>query len=100
RPAPTLSVVRSFQINESSMVQRHLSLITIEGSFVICRLDADAAVPSWASGGKFFSITRTKDELSIVCPKPAVPEGVRCESGWRCLRVAGTMDFSQIGVLA
>jgi len=25
---------------------------------------------------------------------------VRCEQGWRCLRVAGTLDFSLVGVLA
>ena len=29
-----------------------------------------------------------------------MPEGVRCERGWRCLGVAGTLDFSLVGVLA
>jgi hypothetical protein len=28
-----------------------------------------------------------------------VPEGVVAERGWRCLRVAGTMPFSVVGVL-
>jgi hypothetical protein len=45
-------------------------------------------------------MTRTADELSVVCWADAVPEGVRCEKGWRCLRVAGTLDFSLVGVLA
>ncbi len=48
----------------------------------------------------FFSITRTADELSIVCPQESVPEGVPCERGWSCLRVAGTIPFSVIGVLS
>lgn len=37
---------------------------------------------------------------AMVCLQSFVPEGVRCEVGWRCLRVAGAMDFSQVGILA
>ena len=29
-----------------------------------------------------------------------MPEGVVAERGWRCLRVAGTIPFSVVGVLA
>lgn len=29
-----------------------------------------------------------------------MPAGVRIEVGFRCLRVAGTLDFSAVGVLA
>jgi len=46
------------------------------------------------------SLTRTAGELSLVYCEEAVPDGVRCEQGWRCLRVAGTLDFSLVGVLA
>jgi hypothetical protein len=46
------------------------------------------------------SISRTPDELSIVCAEEAVPLDVRRESRWRCLRVAGTIDFGVVGVLA
>src|SRR6185437_6302828 len=70
------------------------------GTFAVCRLGADATIPPWATAGSFFSITRTADELSVVCNQDAVPEGVVSERGWRCLRVAGTMPFSVIGVLA
>jgi hypothetical protein len=47
-----------------------------------------------------FSVTRTPDELSVVCDASAVPDDVRCERGWRCLRVAGAMPFTLVGVLA
>lgn len=46
------------------------------------------------------STTCTADERSVVHCQEAVPEGVRCERGWRCLRVAGTLDFSLVGVMA
>jgi len=50
--------------------------------------------------GSFVTVTRTADELSVVCAEDAVPAGVRTQGGWRCLRVAGTLDFALVGVLA
>ena len=72
----------------------------VEGTYAVCQLEPDAPWPDWAAGGRFTSITRTADEVSVVCGQAAVPPGVGCESGWRCLRVAGTLDFSAVGVLA
>jgi hypothetical protein len=77
-----------------------LNLIAVDGIFAVCRLEADAPIPTWATADHFFSITRTADELSVVCYQDAVPEGVVGERGWRCLRVDGTMPFSVVGILA
>jgi hypothetical protein len=66
----------------------------------VCRLVNDALIPPWATASHFSSITRTADELSVVCRQDDVPDGIQCERGWRCLRVAGTIPFSVIGVLA
>jgi hypothetical protein len=79
-------------------VQRTLTILP--QTFAVCRLDPHAAVPGWVTEGEFTSMTRTPDELSIVCVEQAVPEGIRCERDWRCLRVAGPMPFSLIGVVA
>jgi hypothetical protein len=78
----------------------HLRLQLLDPVFAVCRLAHDAPVPPWAAAGPFLALTRTEDELSVVCRRDAVPEGVRCEPGWRCLRVAGPMAFSLVGVLA
>jgi hypothetical protein len=75
------------------------TLEVLPGSFAICRLDANADVPDWASGD-IVSITRTPDELSIVCSKDNVPHDIRAETGWRCLRMHGPLDFSMVGVIA
>ena len=64
----------------------------------ICRLPPEAPTPQ--AGAGLFSVTRTNDELSVVCEQLLVPDGVRCERAWRCLRVAGSMDFAVVGVLA
>jgi hypothetical protein len=77
-----------------------LTLAPVEGTYAVCRLEPDAPWPAWAAGSRFTSVTRTADEVSVVCEQAAVPPGIRCEPGWRCLRVAGTLDFAQVGVLA
>jgi hypothetical protein len=76
------------------------TLIVMEGSYAVCRLDGEAPIPAWASAGPFLSINRTPGELSIVCPQDSVARGVQCERDWRCLRVAGAIDLSEVGVLA
>src|SRR5262249_54092910 len=76
-----------------------LEVVVLPGNCAVCRLPPGEPFPAWATG-PFLSLTRTPDELSVVCREEAVPEGVRCEGGWKCLRVAGTLDFAQVGVLA
>ena len=75
-------------------------LTLLPDTFAICRLEANAAIPSWATAGKWFSITRTAEELSVVCQESGVPHGIKCERGWRCLQVTGPIPFSTVGVLA
>jgi hypothetical protein len=66
--------------------------------FAVARLDPAAEIPVWAA--KFFSLTRTTDELSIVCADQAVPMNVAAERGFRMFAVEGPLDFSLTGVLA
>lgn len=66
----------------------------------ICRLAPDEAVPDWAHNIVFSSITRTADELSIVCFAHEVPDHLPAERGWRILKMEGPFDLSLIGILA
>lgn len=70
-------------------------------TFAVCRLAPDASIPDWAMfDGLPVSITRTADELSIVCPESQVPIDVQAERGWRCFKILGPLPFSMTGVLA
>ncbi|VTR97660.1 aminoglycoside acetyltransferase : Sortase-like acyltransferase OS=Singulisphaera acidiphila (strain ATCC BAA-1392 / DSM 18658 / VKM B-2454 / MOB10) GN=Sinac_6048 PE=4 SV=1: Acetyltransf_1: ACT_7 [Gemmata massiliana] len=81
--------------------EHRLTLLALAGTFAVCKLPVGCAIPEWATTAKgLFSITRTADELSIVCAEAAVPEDVQCERDRRCLRVAGAMPFALVGVLA
>lgn len=43
----------------------------------------------------------TEEELSLVCPTRIVPKNTTDrEDGWRAFRIAGTLDFALIGILA
>ncbi|HUU37292.1 MAG TPA: ACT domain-containing protein [Candidatus Desulfaltia sp.] len=78
----------------------NITLSLLPDKLAICRLPPDTGIPKWASGGGILSITRTNDELSIVCAEADVPEEVRSDRGWRCLQVAGPLDLALTGVLA
>jgi hypothetical protein len=79
---------------------RKLALSVLPKTFVICKLPADAPVPTWATQGKFFSITRTSEELTVVADADVVPENVRGDINWRGVKAHGPFAFSEVGVLA
>jgi hypothetical protein len=77
-----------------------LTLVSLPNTFAIAQLPADAPIPDWATMGPFVSVTRTTDELSIVCRDEDVPRKVMVDHGWRALRVLGNLDFAMVGILA
>ena len=50
--------------------------------------------------GEVFSVTRTSDELSIVCAQENVPSGTQAAGPWTCLKLLGPFAFELTGVLA
>jgi uncharacterized protein len=77
-----------------------LTLTVLPELYAISRLDAAAAVPPWSGPGPFVSVSRTAEELSIVCLEANVPSSVPCERGWRILRCEGPLDFALPGIMA
>ena len=67
--------------------------------YAIVRLAPEADVPEWATKGEFTSISRTADELSIVCPLENLPRDIVSQHRWICLKLEGPFPFSQTGVL-
>jgi hypothetical protein len=67
---------------------------------VVCRLAPEAAVPAWATRGAFFSVTRTPEELSLVCREEQVPAGVKRSGRFAALKLHGPFAFSETGVVS
>ncbi len=76
-----------------------LRIAILPDRLAVCRLPPASPLPSWIRGA-FTSVTRTSDELSIVCDESAVPEDVQTERGWRLLKVGGPIPFEVTGVAA
>jgi uncharacterized protein len=82
------------------MAERHqLKFLRLKGPYAIVRLAGDAALPEWATRGDFTSITRTADELSIVCPVENLPAEIHPSERWQCFKLEGPFAFSQTGIL-
>ena len=79
--------------------EHSLRVHVVPGRYAVCRLEAHAEIPTWASGRSFISITRTPDELSIVCEQASVPRGQRVESGYAMLMIEGPLAPEMVGVL-
>jgi hypothetical protein len=67
--------------------------------YAIVRLAPETVVPEWSLKGEFTSISRTADELSIVCPAENLPRDVDSSNDWICLKLEGPFPFSTTGVL-
>jgi len=79
--------------------RQHLELVWIAGRYGICRLGAEEEIPEWGSGS-FVTVSRTSDELSVVCDFERVPDEVSAEGPFLLLRVAGSLDLGLVGILA
>ena len=80
--------------------QQGIGLRVLSGRFAVCRLGAGDQVPAEVQESSPVSITRTSEEVSVVCGEELAPAAARCEKGWRCLGVKGPLPFSATGVLA
>jgi uncharacterized protein len=81
------------------------ALTLLPGNYAVCLLPPASLIPPWANSGGFCSITRTADELSIICPQDSLPGeidavAVKVARDWVLLRVEGPFDFDVSGVLA
>ncbi|WP_433263822.1 ACT domain-containing protein [Actinosynnema sp. CS-041913] len=70
------------------------------GEYTVARLPADAPVPAGLLDHALVSVTRTPDELSIVCPSEHAPDTDAVQAGWRLLTVRGPLEFTLTGIMA
>ncbi len=82
------------------MSEKILTLKLLKEKYGVCRLDKTELIPEWVKNSEFYSITKTSDEISIVCAEDIIPGNIKCEIDWRMLKIEGPLDFSLIGILA
>jgi len=83
------------------MPNKKLTLSILPEKIGICHFDKKSSIPDWATGGNFFSITRTDQELSIIYPQDKIPGGVLFEKDWRAFRLEGVVEgIYSVGIIA
>lgn len=94
-----MAMIREGDDNEPRN-RRQLKFQRLPEIFVVCRLPSDAPLPEWAWTSPFTSVTRTADELSIVCLADSLPPDVDAKDRWICFKLAGPFSFLEVGILA
>lgn len=79
---------------------RKLTVYVRPGDYVVLRLPADAPAPEVAAVDGLVSVTRTAEELSVVCPEDLAVPTDQAERGWRLLTVRGPFEFTLTGIMA
>ena len=75
-----------------------MELKIIDQDFSICKV-GDLSQIDYSD--RFCFISKTDEELSLVCDTSLVPPNViECDNGWKAFRIQGVLDFSLIGILS
>ena len=82
------------------MKPQNLVLSVLEETFSIHKLAPDAYLPEAISECDFYSLSKTTEELSLVCPEHLAVKSEKSNPDWKCLKVAGPLDFKLTGILA
>lgn len=73
-------------------------LIKLNYDFSVCKVDD---IKSVDFTDKFVFLSKTDDEISLVCKTEAIPSNItEVEHGWKALKISGILDFSMLGVIA
>jgi uncharacterized protein len=76
-----------------------VKLRLLNGTYGVARLSASDPIPAWADGGGFVSISRTDDELSVVCLQDRIPLEAQADRDWACFKLQGPFAFDETGIV-
>ncbi len=77
-----------------------MQLKVLDNKLKVVKMKADNTIPEIVFNKKFYSITKTNEELSIVVDEDVNIQGEIVEYNWRAIKIVGMLDFSLIGILS
>ena len=78
-----------------------MRLTRFDGSYAVARMGPAASVPDGILDGPGFrTVSRTEDELSVVCPEGALSDADKIDGGWACFKLHGPFAFDEVGIVA
>lgn len=82
------------------MLKLKLTLTVLKDNLTIHRFPVSHTIPHQVYESGFYSISKTDDEISIVCSSSILLDSEKSENGWSSIKVVGPLDFSLTGILA
>ncbi|MDU0111819.1 ACT domain-containing protein [Psychrosphaera aquimarina] len=76
------------------------TLQVLTETFSVHSFDHEQTVPPEVFACPIYFISKTYDELSIVCPKSLKLDSIEHEDNWIALEVLGPLGFSLTGILS
>ena len=77
-----------------------LILSVLSETFTIHKFSPDASIPEKILKSNYYSVSKTENELSLVCSEIIKVESLQSSKGWKCIKVRGPLDFNLTGILA
>ena len=78
-----------------------MNLNILEETYSIYRFNIGSVLPEWIYSSEFYSVTKTKDEISVVTSQTdSNPANCLSNRDWRIIKIEGPLDFSLVGIIA
>ena len=78
-----------------------MNFIVLTKKYSIYKFRNNSILPDWIYSSEFYSITKTKDELSVIALQTdLISEDYVENKDWRMLKIVGPLDFALIGIIA
>lgn len=78
----------------------NLVLSVLSETFTIHKLSPDVSIPEEILKSNNYSVSKTENELSVVCSELIEVQSLQSSKGWKCIKVKGPLDFNLTGILA
>ena len=78
----------------------NLVLSVLSETFTIHKFLPDASIPKEIVKSNYYSVSKNKNELSVVCSELIEVQSLQSSKGWKCIKVKGPLDFNLTGILA
>jgi hypothetical protein len=76
-----------------------ITLIPLDGNFTISQVSDYRKITPEIFKSKFYSITNTGEEISIITNCTTRFPDIKSSYGWKAFRVEGILDFSLVGII-
>ncbi|MGD0754514.1 MAG: ACT domain-containing protein [Bacteroidales bacterium] len=78
-----------------------MNFTVLRGKYSIYKFKYQSVLPDWIYSSDFYSVTKTKDELSVIALQTElISEDIVCSNDWKIFKIEGSLDFSLVGIIA